>query len=103
MIVPLLKWAGGKRQLRSELMRRLPERWGTYYEPFIGGGALLVELAKARHGFKPSEKPAEEAVKSGKGKYRISFDRFLTGSINGGGPEITFNTFNGDIYIRKGK
>ncbi len=53
---------------------------------------------------KPSpQKPAEEAMKSGKGKYRISFDRFLTGSINGGGPEITFNAFNGDIYIRKGK
>ena len=45
VIVPLLKWAGGKRQLRSELTRRLPEHWGTYYEPFIGGGALLVELA----------------------------------------------------------
>lgn len=45
MIVPLLKWAGGKRQLRSELTRRLPEQWGTYFEPFIGGGALLVELA----------------------------------------------------------
>ena len=50
-----------------------------------------------------AQKPAEEAVKSGKGKYRISFDRFLTGAINGGGPEFTFNTFNGDIYIRKGK
>ena len=45
MITPLLKWAGGKRQLRSELTRRLPDRWGTYFEPFIGGGALLVELA----------------------------------------------------------
>lgn len=45
MVVPLLKWAGGKRQLRSELIRRLPVRWGTYFEPFIGGGALLVELA----------------------------------------------------------
>ncbi|HSQ93293.1 MAG TPA: DNA adenine methylase [Methanoregula sp.] len=43
--MPILKWAGGKRQLRSELMHRLPERWGTYFEPFIGGGALLVELA----------------------------------------------------------
>ncbi len=50
-----------------------------------------------------TQKPAEEAVKSGKGKYRISFDRFLTGAVNGGGPEFTFNTFNGDIYIRKGK
>lgn len=49
------------------------------------------------------QKPAEETVKSGKGKYRISFDRFLTGAVNGGGPEFTFNTFNGDIYIRKGK
>ena len=45
VIVPLLKWAGGKRQLRSELTSRLPDRWGTYFEPFIGGGALLVELA----------------------------------------------------------
>jgi len=45
VIVPLLKWAGGKRQLRSELVSRLPSRWGTYFEPFIGGGALLVELA----------------------------------------------------------
>jgi DNA adenine methylase len=44
VIVPLLKWAGGKRQLRSELTRLLPDRWGTYFEPFIGGGALLVEL-----------------------------------------------------------
>ncbi len=49
------------------------------------------------------EKPTGEATKSGKGKYRISFDRFLTGAVNGGGPEFTFNTFNGDIYIRKGK
>ena len=45
MIAPILKWAGGKRQLLSELTRRLPDRWGTYFEPFIGGGALLVELA----------------------------------------------------------
>ena len=45
MIAPILKWAGGKRQLRSELTCRLPDRWGIYFEPFIGGGALLVELA----------------------------------------------------------
>ena len=45
MIAPILKWAGGKRQLLSELTRWLPDRWGTYFEPFIGGGALLVELA----------------------------------------------------------
>jgi DNA adenine methylase len=45
VIKPLIKWAGGKRQLLSRLQARLPERWGTYYEPFIGGGALLADLA----------------------------------------------------------
>jgi DNA adenine methylase len=41
---PFLKWAGGKRQLLAELERRLPASWNTYYEPFVGGGALLVHL-----------------------------------------------------------
>jgi DNA adenine methylase len=41
---PLLKWAGGKRQLLVELNARLPSRWNTYFEPFVGGGALLVNL-----------------------------------------------------------
>ena len=44
-----------------------------------------------------------DAGGAGKGKYHISFDRFLTGAVNGGGPEFAFNTFTGDIYIRKGK
>lgn len=42
--VPLVKWAGGKRQLLEKLDQRLPEKWGTYFEPFVGGGALLVNL-----------------------------------------------------------
>jgi DNA adenine methylase len=41
---PFIKWAGGKRQLLAELERRLPPEWNTYYEPFVGGGALLVSL-----------------------------------------------------------
>jgi len=41
---PFIKWAGGKRQLLAELDKRLPSSWNTYYEPFIGGGALLVNL-----------------------------------------------------------
>lgn len=48
MLKPLVKWAGGKRQLLPELVKRLPKKWGTYYEPFVGGGALLVELYKMR-------------------------------------------------------
>ena len=37
------------------------------------------------------------------GKFRVRIDRTLTGSINGGGAEATFHTFNGKIYIRKKK
>jgi len=41
---PFLKWVGGKRQLLPELVTRLPERFGVYHEPFIGGGALFFHL-----------------------------------------------------------
>jgi DUF4097 and DUF4098 domain-containing protein YvlB len=52
---------------------------------------------------KPVPQKAEEVSKSGKGKYRISFEKNIYGAINGGGPEYAFNTFNGDVFIRKGK
>lgn len=41
---PFLKWAGGKSQLLPELSRRIPERFGRYHEPFVGGGALFFYL-----------------------------------------------------------
>jgi DUF4097 and DUF4098 domain-containing protein YvlB len=48
------------------------------------------------------QKNEEDSRKEG-GKYRISFEKAIVGTINGGGPEIQFTTFNGDIYIRKKK
>lgn len=42
---PVLKWAGGKRQLLPELMKRVPTNFGSYHEPFVGGGALYFELS----------------------------------------------------------
>ena len=42
---PFLKWAGGKTQLIGTLLEILPARNATYYEPFIGGGALFFALA----------------------------------------------------------
>lgn len=39
--VPFVKWAGGKRQLLESLSIRMPEEYKDYYEPFVGGGALL--------------------------------------------------------------
>ena len=46
---PFVKWVGGKRQLIHELVRRAPRREeiGTYYEPFLGGGALFFHLQPA--------------------------------------------------------
>jgi DNA adenine methylase len=41
---PFLKWAGGKRQLLPLLLRAAPASIETYYEPFIGGGALFFAL-----------------------------------------------------------
>lgn len=41
---PILKWAGGKRQLVNSIMDVMPHNYNTYYEPFIGGGALLFAI-----------------------------------------------------------
>ncbi len=37
------------------------------------------------------------------GRFRVQFEKALYGSINGGGPEMQFTTFNGKIYLRKKK
>lgn len=42
---PFVKWAGGKRQIIEKLKNYVPDEFNTYYEPFIGGGALLFELS----------------------------------------------------------
>ncbi|MBQ8892754.1 MAG: DNA adenine methylase [Bacilli bacterium] len=42
---PFVKWAGGKRQIIDKLLKYVPDEFNTYYEPFIGGGALLFELS----------------------------------------------------------
>jgi DNA adenine methylase len=44
MVSPILKWAGGKRQLLDELYRRFPESYQHYHEPFFGGGALFFDI-----------------------------------------------------------
>lgn len=44
MASPILKWAGGKRQLLDELYDRFPHSYDHFHEPFFGGGALFFEL-----------------------------------------------------------
>lgn len=43
-ISPFVKWAGGKRQLLEEINKRLPKDYNRYFEPFVGGGAVLFNL-----------------------------------------------------------
>ncbi|MDL2234024.1 DNA adenine methylase [Ruminococcaceae bacterium OttesenSCG-928-L11] len=47
---PYLKWAGGKRQLLPQIRLHLPADFAdrTYYEPFVGAGAVLFELHPTR-------------------------------------------------------
>ena len=42
---PFVKWSGGKRQILDKLIKYVPEDFNTYYEPFVGGGALFFELS----------------------------------------------------------
>lgn len=51
---PFVKWAGGKRQLIPILNQNLPKSFGTYYEPFLGGGALLFYILTDKNGQKCS-------------------------------------------------
>lgn len=43
-LAPIFRWAGGKRWLVPEILRRIPSSYGRYYEPFVGGGALFFAL-----------------------------------------------------------
>jgi DNA adenine methylase len=45
---PFLKWAGGKGQLLAYFEARFPPSFGTYFEPFLGGGAVFFHLASRK-------------------------------------------------------
>lgn len=41
---PFLKWVGGKSQILEEVLDRFPTTINNYYEPFLGGGSVLIGL-----------------------------------------------------------
>jgi len=45
---PFLKWAGGKGRLIPQYSQYFPKGFSTYYEPFLGGGAIFFHLSPQR-------------------------------------------------------
>ncbi len=50
-----------------------------------------------------SNQPVVEDARSKGGRYRVKVEKTTVGAVNGGGPELSFKTFNGNIFIRKRK
>ena len=48
LVVPVVKWVGGKRQLLDEILPLLPKRINSYCEPFLGGGAVLFSIQPSK-------------------------------------------------------
>jgi len=46
-VKPLLKWVGGKTQILDKVLDAIPECYGTYIEPFVGGGSVLLAVLES--------------------------------------------------------
>ena len=64
---PILKWAGGKRQLLPELRPFYPRRFDRYFEPFLGSGAVFLDLLQQR----PAGRPRRAAVGHQRRRHRL--------------------------------
>jgi DNA adenine methylase len=45
MTKPFLKWVGGKRKIMNKILDIIPKEIDNYYEPFLGGGSVFLQLA----------------------------------------------------------
>lgn len=47
-LAPVVKYVGGKTKLLPELRARVPKTYRRYYEPFLGGAAMFLDLSPAQ-------------------------------------------------------
>lgn len=45
---PFIKWAGGKAKLLSVIEKNVPQSFDTYFEPFMGGGSVMLHLGPSK-------------------------------------------------------
>jgi DNA adenine methylase len=72
---PVVKWVGGKAKLADKLVSWMPERIGTYVEPFCGGGAVFFRLAAA------SPRRFDRAVLADKNEHLIALYRAVQSQV----------------------
>lgn len=41
---PFVKWVGGKSQLIQVIQKKIPKSYNAYYEAFVGGGAVFLNI-----------------------------------------------------------
>ena len=90
---PFLKWAGGKRQLLPRILASVPERMGTYYEPFIGGGAVFFALVAAGRRF-------ERAVLGDANEELIRCYRAIQRDVEAVVTALRPHRYDRDVYYR---
>lgn len=78
-MVPLLKWAGGKRKLVKSIIAHTGKEFNSYIEPFVGGGAMLLYLQP------------EHAICSDTNEELINFYRVVQNDVDGLIEEIESN------------
>ncbi len=45
---PIIKWAGGKERELKAIFSNMPQAFGNYYEPFVGGGSVFTSVQAKR-------------------------------------------------------
>jgi DNA adenine methylase len=91
---PVVKWAGGKRQLLAEIDPLVPKQMRTYFEPFCGGAALFFHLAG-----KP-KRPFEKAVLCDQNEELIALYRALRDDAEALIVELAQYTNDKELFLR---
>ena len=90
---PFLKWAGGKRQLLPHILRAVPERIHTYYEPFVGGGAVFFALVAHGRAF-------ERAVLGDANEELVRCYRAIQRDVEAVIGALRRHTYDREVYYR---